>query len=395
MKQYKIVYQSKDEILNKIVDEIELENYKKEFDILSINPVSKIIDFSFTIKIKISKKELILLFYELNLMLESNINISDAISILQKSKKSKKISKFLNSLNYALANSIPINLALKEFILDDFIKDFLNISQNSANLNSNIKAIYLLLKEQEEIKKDFFKALYYPIFLLFTFILSIYIIFSFVVPSFKNIFNNQLDNLPTATKTLLKLENMFLEYSLFITVFIVFIAFLLIFLDKTSKKISYIFSLILFKYFFIFSNISRNLQLYRLFLVVDIMQKSKYEFHPSFVNAKLLVKNKYLLGRIELIDNLLENGKSISIAFKKSGIFDEIILNLLNTGEVSNNLQIVVSEIKNIYKSRFDISINRMITLISPIFLVFMASMILFLVLAIFTPIWQMGSLIK
>ncbi|MDX4039716.1 type II secretion system F family protein, partial [Aliarcobacter skirrowii] len=145
----------------------------------------------------------------------------------------------------------------------------------------------------------------------------------------------------------------------------------------------------------IFSIVLRNLQLYKLFLVVDIMQKSKYEFHKAFLNSKLLVKNKYLLDKIRVIDSLLENGKSICFAFKDVNIFDDIILNLLNTGEVTNSLEIVVPEIKNIYKHRFENSVNLMISIIQPLFLLIIASMILFIVLAIFTPIWEMGSLIK
>ncbi|NLN13819.1 MAG: hypothetical protein GX169_06400, partial [Arcobacter skirrowii] len=64
-------------------------------------------------------------------------------------------------------------------------------------------------------------------------------------------------------------------------------------------------------------------------------------------------------------------------------------------GEVTNSLEIVVPEIKNIYKHRFENSVNLMISIIQPLFLLIIASMILFIVLAIFTPIWEMGSLIK
>jgi general secretion pathway protein F len=125
------------------------------------------------------------------------------------------------------------------------------------------------------------------------------------------------------------------------------------------------------------------------------MQKSKYEFHKAFETSRLLVKNKYLLDKIQIIDNLLQNGKTISYSFKNVDIFDDIVLNLLNTGEVSNSLELTIYEVKKIYKNRFDDSINFIILLIQPIFLLLMASLTLFIVLAIFTPIWDMGSMIR
>ncbi|HJE02392.1 MAG TPA: type II secretion system F family protein [Aliarcobacter thereius] len=395
MKRYKISYQENKEIRNKIVDEKEIDFYKERFDILSINEIKSNFMDKFKIKRQVSKKDLYLLFYELNIMLESNINISDAILIIKKSKKSRAIREFLDRINYAFSNSSSINLALKDYKIDSYIKDFLENSQINSNLSSNIKAIYLLLKEQEEIRKSFKKVLYYPFFLFFTFITSLFIIFYFVIPSFKSIFHNQMETLPTSTKILLNFENFFLDYFFIISLLIFLVLFLFISIYKINSRFQLFIDFISFKYLFVFSKILKNLEFYKLFLLIDIMQKSKYEFHKSFLDSKLLLKNKYLLDRIELIDKLLTNGKSISFAFDKSEVFDDIILNLLNTGEVSNNLEVIVSEIKEIYKSRFDNSIKFMISFISPFFLIIISSMILFLVLAIFTPIWQMGSLIK
>lgn len=395
MKKYNITYQKNGEIKNQIVTDIELELIKKEFDILTIKAKKSIFEIKFKNRVKVPKKELLLIFFELNLMLESNINISDAIDILIKSKKNKKTQKFLQAMNYALSNSMPISEVLDEFVIEDFVKDFLNISQNSSNLARNVDAIYHLLKEQDSIKKSFYKALGYPIFLFFTFLASLFIIFSFVIPSFKSIFQNQIENLPQSTKILLNMEIFFKEYSLIFIIIVSFLILFLIFLYKISKKFEYFLDYIFIKYIPIFSIVLRNLQLYKLFLVVDIMQKSKYEFHKAFLNSKLLVKNKYLLDKIRVIDSLLENGNSICFAFKDVNIFDDIILNLLNTGEVTNSLEIVVPEIKKIYKHRFENSVNLMISIIQPLFLLIIASMILFIVLAIFTPIWEMGSLIK
>lgn len=395
MKKYNITYQKNGEIKNQIVTDIELELIKKEFDILTIKAKKSIFEIKFKNRVKVPKKELLLIFFELNLMLESNINISDAIDILIKSKKNKKTQKFLQAMNYALSNSMPISEVLDEFVIEDFVKDFLNISQNSSNLARNVDAIYHLLKEQDSIKKSFYKALGYPIFLFFTFLASLFIIFSFVIPSFKSIFQNQIENLPQSTKILLNMEIFFKEYSLIFIIIVSFLILFLIFLYKISKKFEYFLDYIFIKYIPIFSIVLRNLQLYKLFLVVDIMQKSKYEFHKAFLNSKLLVKNKYLLDKIRVIDSLLENGKSICFAFKDVNIFDDIILNLLNTGEVTNSLEIVVPEIKKIYKHRFENSVNLMISIIQPLFLLIIASMILFIVLAIFTPIWEMGNLIK
>ena len=125
------------------------------------------------------------------------------------------------------------------------------------------------------------------------------------------------------------------------------------------------------------------------------MLKSNYEFHKAFISSKILLKNKYLLDKMRLIDNLLQNGKSINYSFFKTQIFDDIVLNLINTGEVSNSLVITIDEIKKIYKNRFNDKMNLLVSLIQPIFLIIIMGLILWIVLAIFMPIWDMGNMIK
>ena len=394
MKKYRVKYQENGKIKVDIVDNDKLLLIKKSKNILEIKEINRVFNI-LKKEIRIDNKRLGQLFYELNLMLKSNINISDALEILTKNRKDKKIVEFLKTINYAFSNSKPIKEELKRFKIDHIVKSFLQISQNSANLDLNIEAISILLNETKDIKKSFYKAISYPIFLLISFLISIFIIFLFVVPNFKTIFAQSQNNLPVATKILLATEDFFLNNTIFIvSIPILFIFFIWIFY-KMSKSFSFFADRFLFKTLPISSKIYQNFEFYKLFLMIDIMQKSKYEFHKAFESSRLLVKNKYLLDKIHTIDNLLQNGKTISYSFKYVDVFDDIVLNLLNTGEVSNSLELTIYEVKKIYKNRFDDSVNFIILLIQPIFLLLMASLTLFIVIAIFTPIWEMGSLIR
>jgi len=392
MKRYKIKYQENGQIRSKIIMAFELEEQKIFKNILDISEQK---NFSFSKRISIDNKSLKDLFYELNLMLKANINISDTLEILIKNRKNKNIIDFLQTINYSLSNSKPIKKELERFKIDTNIKAFLEISQNSGNLSLNIEAIYTFLDETILMKKSFYKAISYPIFLLFSFFSSVIAIFLIVVPNFKSIFAQTKNALPFATKILLNIEYFFSKYLFLVILVTILIILGFAFLYNYNKTFSFFITKMLLKNTPIVSKIYLNFELYKLFLVIDIMQKSKYEFHKAFQTSHLLLENKYLLDKIQSIDNLLENGKTISYSFEKSEIFDDIVLNLLNTGEVSNSLDLAIFEIKKIYKNRFNDSVNFLILLIQPVFLIFMACLILFIVIAIFTPIWDMGSIIQ
>ncbi|WP_198305611.1 type II secretion system F family protein [Arcobacter vandammei] len=395
MKKYKIIYQENQKINELILETDNINSSKKPKNILKIVELKKDLEFSFFKRRKIDNKSLNLIFYELNLMLNSNINIADAIDILIKNKKDKNILLFLSSLKNSFIEQNSSKNNFDSFSINPLFKQFSKILFEGGDISLNISAISKLLREIEDIKKAFYKAISYPIFLLISFILSLFSIFIFVVPNFKTIFMQSQTKLPFATEILLKVEYIFTNYYLFIALSFLFIPLFFYIFYKNSDKFQYFLDKIFINNIFIIKDIILSLELYKFFLLIEIMQKSQFEFHKCFKSAKVLLKNKYLLDRIAIIDNFLENGKSINISFCESKIFDDIVLNLINTGEVSNSLPLVIGEIKMIYKSRFNDKINFLISLIQPLFLVFIMLLILWIVIAIFVPIWDMGNIIK
>jgi general secretion pathway protein F len=68
---------------------------------------------------------------------------------------------------------------------------------------------------------------------------------------------------------------------------------------------------------------------------------------------------------------------------------------LIKTGEVSNSLQITVGEIKNIYKRKFNDKLKFLSMAIEPIFFIIIMLLIIWIILAIFVPLWSIGDVLK
>ena len=395
MKKYKIKYQNNDLIEEMYIETTNLSNEKLPKNILEIKEQKKNFEFLLKRKKRVKKKDLNLLFYELSLMLNSKINLTDSIDILIKNKKDKNLIEFLKILKYSFANGKSVRENLGDFDIDNVIISFLENLQNSGNSLLNLKALNSLLKENEEIKKSFFKALSYPIILSIALFSSLFAIFTFVLPKFKTIFLNVQTELPLATKILLLFDDFFQNY-FFIFLIILFFLFLsLFYFYKSSDSFQKYLDKIIVENLFMIKDIYLSMQFYKFFLVIDIMLKSNYEFHKALISSKILLKNKYLLDKISIIDISLQNGKSINESFFRTKIFDDIVLNLINTGEVTNSLDVTIYEIKEIYKNRFYEKTNLLISFIQPIFLLIIMGLILWIVLGIFLPIWDMGNIIN
>lgn len=295
MKKYKIKYQKDEKVEEMILKTSNLANENLPQNILEIKEEKESFKIDFKRKIKIDNKKINLLFYELNLMLQSNINFSDALDILIKNRKDKDIVKLLQIIKESFSSGKAIDENLKEFNINHLVISFLSNCQNSGNITLNINALSKLLIENSELKKSFYKAISYPIFLFITFFLSILTIFTFVIPKFKTIFFQVKDELPLATKILLVFENFFVNYSFYLFSLFGFFIIFIIYFYKQNPKFEYFIDKFMIRKIVLFKDIYLNMQLYKFFLLIDIMLKSNYEFHKAFISSKLLLKNKYLL----------------------------------------------------------------------------------------------------
>ena len=393
MKTYIIKYQFENTIKSLTIESSDLSKEDLPSNIISIKKQKNYM--SIFENTKINEREVNELFYELSLMLESNISLNDALDILIKNRKSNRIKSFLEVLKFSLSNNKDITSSLKKFKINYLIPAFLNLSMTTSNTSLHIKALSSILNEQKEIRKDFYKAISYPIVLIITFFLSLISIFIFVVPKFQVMFSSSSINLPSATKLLFFTQYIFENYLLLIISILIFCLFLIILIYKKSNKFVRFLDMFLIKKIFIIRDIYLSMNLYIFFLVINILLKSGHEFHNAFYSARILIKNQYLLDKISDIYKLLQSGKSIKFAFESSNLFDDIVLNLINTGELSNNLSKSIQRIVEIYKIRFSEKIKLITLLIEPMFFLFIMILIIWIMLAIFVPMWDMGNLIK
>ena len=396
MKKYKITYQDENRVKTKIIESSNLKEEKLPSKILTIKPLNEKKDLKiFKSKIKIDKKLLISIFYELNIMLQANLMLNDALAILSQNYKEEKLNKFIDDLKKALLVLDTIDNIFRDYRLDIYIVSFLKLCQKNGNVKVNINAMSILLKEEEKVKKEFSKAIRYPFILLISLFLSINVIFYFVVPKFKIIFINNYESLPLATKILFNIHTIYMSYFIYLILIFICMVFTIIYIYFKNKEFEYLVSKVIFKDVFFLRDLYSSMELYRMFLVINIMLESNYEFIKALNSSKTLIRNKYLLDKISLIENLLKNGKSINLSFKRANIFDSLVLNLINTAEASNSLTLISKEIKDIYKNRFDEKMKKFISYIEPIFLIIIVSLVLWIILAIFIPIWDMGSMMK
>ena len=344
-----------------------------------------------------SSKDLYNFFFELNTMLQANLTIMDSLSILKKNTYDHKTSLIIDTFYTSLLNGQYIykNLYKYKSFLGTLCIEFIKIGELNGNIKQAINSITKIMEQTSNNKKRIVKSFTYPSILLISLFLSISSIFTFVIPKFESLYSQFKGNLPLSTQYLLALKNFF---DLYFIPFVLFIILLFLFFNFSYKKSTtfkekldrfLVTKVPLVSRMFLISNSSN------FFFSLSTLLEDKHQFFDSLNNSKSLISNRYLYYKISKIEDDIKTGKSISKAFEDSELFDDLTIRLISTGEKSNNLTLTLSKIDTIYKEKLNSSLQNFITVFEPTIIAIIAGFILWLVIAIFTPIWDMSTIIK
>ncbi|MEA2050511.1 MAG: type II secretion system F family protein [Campylobacterota bacterium] len=378
---------------NDILELEKLKQYPK--NIISIKTNRTIKDFvSFLVKPKIKQKDIYELFNQLKIMLNANITINESISLLLQNKQIKYIEDMLLILDSSIKTAQPIDIALAKYKknLGETTILFLKLGISNGNIKEAVNSIVEINTQNKQIENKLSDIIRYPIILLISLLVAIVMIFIYVIPNFQYIFTLLGDNLPFTTKALLYLENIVLNYYYFIALlpFVIYILSILIY----KKNRLYFDKLFILK-IPIVSKLLRAYMFYKLFLSINIIVNSKYKFQVAIENSKNIIDNLYLKDNINKILIDIKNGSSIANAFKNRDIFDQLTIKLLYAAQHTNQYETILKDISKLHKTYFDNRIKIFASILEPAIIFFIALIVLWLVLAVMTPMWEMSSIIS
>jgi general secretion pathway protein F/MSHA biogenesis protein MshG len=234
----------------------------------------------------------------------------------------------------------------------------------------------------------------YPLITLTAMAGAFTVLIMYVVPKFKDIFEQLHTDLPLPTKILLGLEYAFNHYGpIFVLVGISLFVFHK-FMYKTNKDYKYKFDKFLLKVKIIgpiieYSSISRFI------LVLTELSKAGIPLIDALEIANGILENSVLKEKIDGVIREINQGQSLTHALEKYQLLDNITLQMISAGEEAGNLDTMLENASAYYKTQFDQIVDGIGDAIEPIMMAVIGGLVLLLALGIFMPMWNLASAAK
>ncbi len=399
------VYKGIDKNGKKIKDKIEalsLEEAKKRLSSKGViyNSIKEDFRFAFNRfalkkRYKISTKELSSLSRELSMYLKAGITIVNAIKIVANQyKKDKRMSLFLSALNSLLDEGKTFYQALEEqkiVSLPLFYKQSIRVSEKNGIIDEVLYELARFLKEQERINKQIQSSMAYPLFILVVSFFMVGFMLSFVVPKITSIFSQMHQQLPLATRIVIKAGNILQNYYVVILISTVLILFLWIFAMKYSKPFRYFIHSLILKIPF-FGNLIEKTELARFSYMASLLLKSGIPIVQVINLSSNILKNAVIKETfLEASSQVVEGEKLSQALLTMKNAPEESFIQAISLGEETSEVQEVMQNISQLYFEENHDKITLLLSLLEPVMMLIVGGVIGFIVMAMLLPIFSMN----
>jgi len=347
-------------------------------------------------KKKIKQDALIAAIRQMAVMTNAGISIHDTLHEIADSTEDKRLEDVFSKIAEDINSGLSMSQSVENFRyeLGNLTLAMVQLGEKTGNM---AEALYDLATMLEEIRSNFIKfkkAMAYPRNVMIAMVVAFTILISYVVPEFKKIFEELGAELPLPTRILLALEVAVNEYGAYVLGVIIVIFLSLRFAINHYEHVRYKFHEILLRTIIIKKLIHFG-TLNRFMLVFSALVHAGIPIADSLEAAIDMIDNLPLKAKLQTVRGAVEKGNTLNQGLKDTGLFENMIIQMVAAGEQSGQLDAMMEKVTEYYKMKFDAIIDGLSEAIEPIILFFIAGMILLLALGIFLPMWDMGKAVK
>jgi general secretion pathway protein F/type IV pilus assembly protein PilC len=345
---------------------------------------------------RVPNRALAVFYSQLADLLRSGVPLLRSLELLSRQSTHPALKVVVQDVRDQVADGTRLYDAMRQHpkAFSELMISMVRAGEEGGFLEDVLKRIADFTEHQEELKGRVIGAMVYPIFLLSIGGLVVAALMVWFVPRFEPIFDNmkQRGELPWTTSTLLLLSHLAQSYW-FITLIIaaVLIFGLRSWLQTPQGRLK----LDEFRLRALgLGPIVRSLSIARFCRVLGTLLRNGVPVLNSLKIAKDATGNQVLSIAIDKAAEHVSTGRSLARPLGASGHFPDEIVEMIAVGEEANNLENVLIDVSENLEKRTGRQIEMAVRLLEPVLLLLLASIVLFVVVALLLPILQASSVV-
>lgn len=378
--------------------EAQLELKKLGIEVITLN-LKKDIQSSLsflTTKPRIKPSDILFFTKYLSSMLSAGLSIIQSLDIISRDQENSTMKAMVIAIktNISGGKTLAESFSMYPKQFNEFYCNLIKAGEKSGTLDTVLKRLGNYLERTENLKKKVKKALIYPTAIISVAIIVTLVLLIFVVPRFQKMFESLGAQLPWFTRMVVDVSN-FLQSFWWVMIGIVVIGVgVFKYFHKRSEKLRENVDSMLLR-LIIIGPILRKGLIARYTRTLSTMLDSGMPIVEAMKSITLIMDNANYRKAVMHICDDIASGQSLSVSMSNTTLFPNMVIQMVAVGEAAGSLSDMLSKIAEHYEEEVNNTVDNLSSLLEPLIMVILGVIIGTFVVAMYLPIFKMGSLFK
>ncbi|BBL33965.1 Type II secretion system protein F [Nitrosomonas stercoris] len=344
---------------------------------------------------KVTDKDITLFTRQLATMMKSGVPLLQAFDIVGKGHSNRAVGKLLMDIKSEVETGSSLASAFKKYPLyfDSLFCNLVAAGEAAGILDSLLDRLATYKEKIQAIKGKIKSALFYPVSIIVVAFVITAVIMIFVIPAFKDLFQGFGADLPAPTLLVMTISDFFVEYwwAIFGGVGGGLYAFFYIW--KRSVSMQHVMDRLMLR-LPIFGEVIRKATIARWSRTLSTMFAAGVPLVEALNSVAGAAGNQVYYAATKNIQSDVSTGSSLVSSMASTNVFPAMVLQMVSIGEESGSLDAMLSKIADFFEGEVDDAVEALSSLMEPLIMVVLGTLIGGMVVAMYLPIFKMGQVV-
>ena len=323
-------------------------------------------------------------------ILRAGVPVTTVLSMLGQQTENKKLAVAIRDMqtNIEKGETLAGSMRRHPRIFSNMLVNMIAAGEESGNLVESFHQMEMWFDKAKKTKSAVSKAMVYPCVLLVVMVVVLIVMMTSIIPGFLETFEEMNMELPAVTLAVMAVSDWFVQWWWMLVIAIV--AFLVggTFYGRTIQGQH------------VFGWITRKVPIVKLMTVrsasatfcrtLALLLGSGLTLTESLDLVAMNMGNIYFREAVQTVRAMIAEGWAMNVALRDTGLFPPMVYNLIGIGEETGDLQGMLEKTADYYDDEVQDATARLLALMEPAIMIFLAFFVLIIVLAIFLPMMNM-----
>ena len=344
---------------------------------------------------KIKPKDIALFTRQMATMMKAGVPLLQAFDIVGRGNNNPSVTKLLNDIRSDVETGTSLNAAFRKhpMYFDNLYCNLIEAGEAAGILETLMDRLATYMEKTENIKSKIKSALMYPSAVIVVAFIVVTVIMIFVIPAFKEVFTSFGADLPAPTLFVMGISEIFVQWWWLIFGLIGGGAYFFMQAWRRSERMQQTMDRLLLK-MPVFGSLIDKSCVARWTRTLSTMFAAGVPLVEALDSVGGASGNYVYLSATEKIQQEVATGTSLTMAMTNAQVFPNMVLQMTAIGEESGSIDHMLGKAADFYEQEVDDMVAGLSSLMEPIIIVFLGTLIGGIVVSMYLPIFKLGQVV-